>query len=440
MTVIENILWLVVLIGVMILVHEFGHYWAARSFDVRIDVFSFGFGPRLFGFKRGETDFRVSAILFGGYVKMAGEQPGDENVNDPRAFLGKPRWQRLIIAFAGPAMNVVLAVALVTGMFMVRYPKQPESVQEGVIGYVIPGSPAAQAGLHEGDRIVTIDNIRNPSWEDIALKELAAANRPLDVRVERDGHEFNLSVTPKNDERTGLASAGWQQQGEVEVVALSPGSLPAEKAGIRKGDIVLRVNGQPIRSQARLHDIINAGDGKPVSIDYMRDGRIHQVSMQPVFDKAGGPGRWMIGVYTVPRMIITKLPFGAALKESVNQNMKSATLIYSFLRGIVERRMSAKSINGPIGIAQLSGDAAREGALAFIGLMAMVSLNLAIFNLLPIPILDGGVILMLLVEMVMRRDLSLRVKEAVFKLGFVFLMAIMAFALYNDISKILPPG
>ncbi len=441
MNVLENIVWLLVLIGVMILVHELGHYWAARFFDVRIDAFSFGFGPRLFGFKRGETDFRFSLILFGGYVKMAGEQPTDDNVDDPRAFLAKPRWQRLIIAFAGPGMNIVLAVALVTGMFMVRYPKLPDNVREGVIGYVMPGSSAQHQGLREGDRIVEIDGVRNPSWEDIAMKELASANRPLGVRVERQGRQFNVEVTPASDDRTGLASAGWQQQGEVEVGAMSPGALPAERAGLRKGDVLLRVNGQPIRSQSRLHEMINGAGGHPVEIDYMRGGRTYHISVQPIIDKTSTPsGRWIIGVYPQPRMIITQLAFPQALYESVQQNKKYATLIYSFLRGIVERRMSAKSIQGPIGIAQLSGDAAREGAFAFSGLMAMVSLNLAIFNLLPIPILDGGVILLLMVEMVMRRDLSLRVKETVFKLGFVFLMAIMAFVLYNDISKILPPG
>jgi regulator of sigma E protease len=442
MVAIENIVWLLVLIGVMILVHELGHYWAARFFDVRIDVFSFGFGPRLFGFRRGETDFRFSAILFGGYVKMAGEQPTDENVNDPRAFLSKSRWQRLVIAFAGPAMNMVLAVALVTGLFMVRYPKAPDTVQEGLVGFVEPGTPAARAGVREGDRIVTIDNIQNPTWEDILFKEIGSANRPLGVRIDRHGHQFNITVTPVTiDERTGLASSGWRQQGEVEIGALSQGQMPAEKAGLRKGDILLRADGQLIRSQSRFSEIINGAGGRAVTIEYLRDGKAHSVTIQPVFDKtAVGGGRWLIGVYPQPRMIITRLPFPEALKESIEQNRRYATLIYSFLRGIAERRMSARTIQGPIGIAQLSGEAAREGVFAFAGLMAMVSLNLAIFNLLPIPILDGGVILLLLVEMIMRRDLSLRVKEAVFKLGFVFLMAIMAFVLYNDISKILPPG
>jgi regulator of sigma E protease len=216
--------------------------------------------------------------------------------------------------------------------------------------------------------------------------------------------------------------------------------MPAEKAGLKEGDIILRVDDKPLRSLQRLHEIINATGGRPVMVDYLRDGRESTVTIQPVKsqDPPGTAPRWMIGVLPQPRMVMTQLSFPEAFRESVSQNLKSATLIYQFLRGIVEQRMSPKSLEGPIGIARLSGDAAREGATAFFGLMAVVSLNLAVFNLLPIPILDGGVIVLLLVEMLMRRDLSLRVKEAVFKLGFVFLMAVMVFVLYNDITKMLP--
>lgn len=435
----QNAVWLLVLIGVMILVHELGHFWAARFFDVRVDAFSFGFGPRLFGFKHGETDFRFSAILFGGYVKMAGEQPTDDNVDDPRAFLAKPRWQRLVIAFAGPAMNVVLAVALVTAMYMVQFPKKPDSMQEGLIGYVVPGSPAAKAGLRAEDRIVAVDDAVKPDWDDIALKVVSSANRPLHVRIQRQGSEFWATVTPTLDESTGLGSVGWRAEGEIEIANVVAG-LPAARCGLRKGDILLKADGQPLRSRESLQQVIKAADGKPIDIEYARNDRPAHVMVQPVFDKLGGPSRWLIGVLPDFRVVITQLSFPQALRESVLRNIKGAGVIYQFLSNIVERRMSPKSISGPIGIAQLSGEAAREGALPFIDLMALVSLNLAIFNLLPIPILDGGVILMLLVEMIMRRDLSLRVKETVFKLGFVFLMAIMAFALYNDISKILPTG
>ncbi len=440
MHLIENFLGVLVLIGVMILVHEFGHYWMARRFDVRIDVFSFGFGPRLGGFRRGETDFRISAIPFGGYVKMTGEQP-DEAADDPRAFLSKPRWQRLAIAFAGPAMNILLAVGLLTGLFMVKFPKAPSSEVQGVVAYVTPDSPAAKAGIREGDRIVAIDDLQNPTWEDIAMREFAGANRPLGVRIRRGGREFPATVTPVLDPHRGIGSAGWQEEAELQLAAISPG-MPADKAGLQKGDVLRSADGQPLHSIHRLLEVIAASGGKPVSLDYEREGKELKVAIQPVFaqDPPKSPARWMIGVLAQPRMIMTQLPFPEALRESVRLNMESATLLYQVLKGIVEQRMSAKAIDGPLGMAREAGNAAREGVVAFLLLMAAVSLNLAVINLLPIPILDGGVILLLVVEMLMRRDLSLRVKEAVFKLGFVFLMAVMAFVLYNDISKMILPG
>ncbi len=435
LVVLQNIWWALVLIGIMILIHELGHYWAARFFDVKVETFSFGFGPRLFGFKRGETDFRIAGIPFGGYVKMAGEQPGDENAGDPRGFLSKPRWQRLIIAFAGPAMNIVLAVGILTGLFMVRFPKIP-SFPSPEVSYVMPDSAAAKAGVREGDRIVQIENTPNPTWEDIGMKEVASAGHDLSVWISRNGERKHVTVTPILDPRTGTGFAGWGEQNEIEIISAPP-DKPAAKAGLEAGDIMLSVNGQPIRSTPKLHDVINNTAGKPVVIVYSRNGKQGTLTVTPIMTAMdGGEPRWMIGVNLGPRVEFVSLSFPRALTESVRYNTKNATLIYQFLRGIVERRMSPKSLEGPIGIARLSGQAAREGPTAYFALTAMVSLNLAIFNLLPIPILDGGVILLLLVEMLMRRDLSLRVKEAVFKLGFVFLMAVVAFVLYNDISKL----
>lgn len=439
MLIAENILWVVVLIGVMILVHELGHFIAARYFDVRVEAFSFGFGPRLFGFRKGETDYRVSAVLFGGYVKMAGEQPGDEAVDDPRGFMAKPRWQRLIIAGAGPFMNIVLAVGLLTGLYMVKYQRISDADLKPIVGHVLPGSPAANAGIQSGDLIVKFDDKINPNWEDIDLKEVASAYRAIPVTVERNGKRIETTVTPILDERSGVGYAGWSSRGDIQLGNISPG-LPASKAGLKKGDLIVTANGQPIHSTIRFHEIIRNSGGKPVTLELRRQGRMLSYTVQPVFAKLDGPERWVIGAYVEQRFKLetTRLSLPSALQESVRQNMKGASLIYSFLTGIIERRMSARTIDGPIRIAQLSGEAAREGPAAFIMLMSMVSLNLAIFNLLPIPILDGGVILLLLIEMLMRRDMSLAVKETVFKLGFVFIMVLVAFVIYNDISKILP--
>ncbi|MBZ5579021.1 MAG: RIP metalloprotease RseP [Acidobacteriia bacterium] len=441
MMIAENILWLLVLIGVMIMIHELGHFWAARFFDVKVEAFSFGFGPRLFGFRRGETDFRFSLILFGGYVKMAGEQVTDENVDDPRGFLAKPRWQRLIILFAGPFMNVVLAIGVLTGLFMVKYQRASDEDLQAVIGHVVVDSPAAKAGIQDGDRIVRMDGQNNPNWEDVGLKEVASAYRPMYLTIERNGKRIDMVVTPILSERYGVGYAGWDERGEVQLGSVEPG-YPAEKAGLLKGDLLLAVNGLPIHSVYKFQEITKNSGGQPLDIVVQRDGKKIESTVRPVYSKLDGPARWMIGVTQQQKLhlITTRLSFPDSLRESLRQNTKGAMLIGSFLKGVVERRMSPKTITGPIGIAQLSGEAAREGPSAFFILMSMVSLNLAIFNLLPIPILDGGMILMLLVEMVMQRDVSMSVKEAVLKLGFVFILMIVAFVLYNDISRILPPG
>ena len=439
MALLQNVWWYLILIGVMILVHELGHYWAARLFDVKIETFSFGFGPRLFGFRRGETDFRFSLILFGGYVKMAGEQPGDEHAADPRALTSKPRWQRLIIAFAGPAINIVLAVGLLAGLFMVHYEKMPNP-NSPVIGYLAPDGAAAKAGVKVGDKVVQIEDLPDPTWEQIAIKGATSPGQPLDVWVMRAGERLHLIVTPAAEEKQGIGSTGWAQESEIEVAGVLKG-MDGERAGLAHGDILVSVNGQALRSISRLNEIENETNGAPLDLVYSRNGQEHAVTVKPARrdDGPGGP-RWMIGLSLQPRVEITTLPLPQAVYESTRQNIQNTQLIMKSLEGIVRRKMSAKSLQGPIGIAQMSGEAAREGPVPYFGLMAAVSLNLAIFNLLPIPILDGGVMLMLLVEMLMRRDLDMKVKETVVKVGFVFLMFVVVFVIYNDISKIFLPG
>jgi regulator of sigma E protease len=263
----------------------------------------------------------------------------------------------------------------------------------------------------------------------------------MQVTLERSGKDLEVTVTPVMDERSGVGSAGWYEKGEVQVGPVTPG-MPAQKAGIQQGDLIVSAAGHPIHAVQRFHELIRGSNGKPVVIEFQRGAETRQVTVQPVWSSADGPARWMIGILPEPKLniVTTRLSLPDALRESLDENTRSAGLIFRFLEGIVERRISAKSLTGPVGIAQMSGQAAKQGPSAFIMLMAMVSLNLAVVNLLPLPILDGGGVVMLMIEMVMRRDMSMSVKETVFKVGFVFIMMLVAFVLYNDITKILPAG
>jgi regulator of sigma E protease len=272
------------------------------------------------------------------------------------------------------------------------------------------------------------------------MKEFAGAGRPMSVVVDRGGEQLSYEITPVLDEKTGVGFAGWSEEREILIAGLLEGIDGASDAGLKAGDTLVSINGQPVRSSATLNEVIKESKGAPVEIIHSRDGVRNQVTVKPRLTTLEGEERYMIGISLREKVVFTQLSLPNAFAESVNHNLRSATLIFRFLEGLIERRMSPKSLEGPIRIAQLSGDAAREGAYAFIGLMAMVSLNLAVFNLLPIPILDGGVILMLLVEMVMGRDLSMPVKERVMKVGFIFLMVVVVFVIYNDIQKVIPSG
>jgi len=424
--------WVVILLGVMILVHELGHFWAALSVGVRVETFSIGFGPRLFGFRRGETDFRISAIPFGGYVRMLGEQPGDNAAADPESFQAKARWQRAIVIIAGPLMNVLLAVGLITGLYMYGFPKEAPS-GEALISSVATGSPAEAAGLKSGDRILQIGDKQQPTWQDVVTQEALNANHALPVVVKRRDQVLHVEVTPKMDQKEGVGVAGWR--GDVQIAEVANGS-PAKAAGLQPGDLFVDVDGQPVESVLTVQQAIFRSKGKPVELDVMRNNKRQRFTVSPV--ATSNPKLpWRIGIAFRAPMQMVKLPAGPALIESLRFNGQNATMIFQVLRSIVAHRVSPKTLSGPIGIAQMSSDAAKEGPSSFLGLMAIVSLNLAIFNLLPIPMLDGGTLLLLLIEMLMQREMSLQVKDTVFKLGFVFLMMLVVFVIYNDISRIL---
>ena len=427
---------MLVLLGVMVLIHELGHYWAAVWVGIRVETFSIGFGPRLFGWRRGNTDFRVSAIPFGGYVRMVGEQPGDDKAVDPDSFQAKSRWQRAMVVSAGPLMNILLALIIMTGVYMREFPKQ-ESVHNPVIGEILPKSPAALAGLETGDRIVQIAGVSNPTWQDIQGKEALNAGRPLPIEIERGGKRLNLTVTPEKTS-DGVGAVGWLVEADV-LVSQVDSSLGAAKAGLRPGDILISANDQQIRSMTKLQRVIQDSNGSPVSLVVSRDGKLMHFSVVPEKNRATN-GQWRIGVLLGAKVRMVALPLNEAFVESAKWNVSNFTMIFEALKSIVQQRLSARTLSGPVGIAQLSGEAAKQGPLVFLTLMAAISLNLAFVNLLPIPVLDGGTLLLLLIEMVIRRDMSMQVKEAVFKVGFVLVMMLVVFSLYNDITKIFSNG
>jgi regulator of sigma E protease len=437
----NSVFWLLILLGVMIIIHELGHYWAAILCDVKVEQFSLGFGPRLFGFKIGETDFRFSAILFGGYVKMLGQDDMsvDPGTNpDPRSFMNKPRWQRLFIIAAGPAMNIFLAVILLAGLFMYQFPKVMNADGPAVVGHVEKNSPAAKAGVLEGDTIFEFDGQKNPTWEDVVVKELTGADKSFAFRVKRGEQTLNLSVTPRTDEKTQVGYAGWREQTEIRIKYILKG-FDAERVGLMPGDVVISVNTIPVRSLTKLVEIVRESNGKAVELIYERENGRNKVSVQPKFNEA--EKRWMIGIQLEPKYVVVALGPAEALQQSIKYNLRGATMIFDYLKGVVQMRLSPKQFEGPVGIARMAAAAAKEGVADFVSLMAMVSLNLAIFNLLPIPVLDGGGILVLLVEMVRRRDLSLQLKERVLQVGLAFLLMMVVFVLFNDISKaVMPKG
>jgi regulator of sigma E protease len=426
-------------LGVMILVHEFGHYAVAKLCGVRVDVFSLGFGKRLFGFRRGDTDYRVSALPLGGYVKMAGENPMEARTGEPSEFMSHPRWQRLLIAVAGPAMNVLLAVGIVTGVFMLHYTHDWYLDQPTRVGWVDENSPAAKAGIKPGDLITQIDGFTNPLWEDTKAKIAISPAQAVPLVLKRNGQTLSMTITPDTYGPSRIGEAGLEPAAGVTVDVIET-DMPAYKAGVRDGDEIIAINGIGLHSIGELTHFLQEDKGKPIEVTVMRDSKVDKYHMTPVLTPDGqGNQRYRIGFSPGVRQQVDKLSFAQALSRSIEQNKKYAMLLVELVQKMVQRKVSVKMMSGPIDIAKVSGEAAREpGWTPLLLLMAGISLNLGIFNLFPIPILDGGVILLLLIEGLMRRDISLRIKERIYQAAFVFLVLFAAMVIFNDITKTLP--
>ena len=429
---------MVVVLGFMILIHEFGHYATAKFFKVRVECFSIGFGTRLIGFRRGDTDYRISAIPLGGYVKMSGENPMDQLTGDPGEFLSHPRWQRFIIAVAGPAMNILLAVGLLTGVYMAHYEYPAFFDKPAVIAWVRQDSAASAIGLKPGDRIVRVDGIENPTWEQVYPKVMLSPNQPLDIAVQRGSEIISKTIVPKTATSSEMGSAGWDPDQPIIVANLEP-DMPAAKAGIKEGDEIVALDGKPLPTIDALIEKLQETKDKPVQVEALRDGQKLTFNIKPVLAETEEhrEQRYRLGFGGTAQMKVVSLPPVAAFERSVETNKRMSLLILELVQKLVRRKVSLRSVEGPIRIGQAAGEAATEkGWIPIMELTSGISLNLGIFNLLPIPILDGGVILLLLVESVIRRDISLQIKERIYQAAFVFLVLFAVMVIYNDIIKV----
>ena len=424
-----------IVLGIMVLVHEWGHFIVAKSFGVRVEIFSIGFGTRLWGYKRGDTDYRLSALPLGGYVKMAGDNPLEDRKGDPDEFLSKPRWQRVLIALAGPAMNIVLSVILVAGIYM-RGSKQPAFLDRpmDLVG-VLQDSPAQKAGLLPGDHVVSVNGVNNPTWDRAQLELMSTLpGHMLTIAVDRNGQQLSFSVPAAQS----VEEVFGYPQDHLIVSAVSPGT-PAERSGLMAGDVITKVNGIALANGAEFPPIVDKSHSQPLDLEVQRGDRTLHIQLRPQqVNVPNGAPRWQIGVLRTGDLVERRLTFGAAIVESIGMNALMTRQVAYVVVELFRGKISLNQLEGPLGIAKESGRAAREGVAELLSLMAMIGVNLAVLNLLPIPPLDGGHILMLFIEGTMRRDLSVRVKERFVTVSMVFLLLVFAIVMYNDVLKLIP--
>ena len=432
-----NTLALIFVLGVLVFVHELGHFMFAKAFGVGVEVFSLGFGKRLFGFRRGDTDYIVSVLPLGGYVKMLGENPDEELSGSDLEYLSKPKWQRLIILLAGPAMNVVLAFVLTVGVYQLGIRVAADSDDPVVVGIVEPDSPAAEAGLQRDDLIVTVDGEAIETWEAFKIRVLISANQPLDLGIVRNNREMIVEVTPEAtaEQQTGHIGLGSPRPAQIGPI-LEGGAAAA--AGLREGDVVTAINGEPIHHWNQLVGALADNLDTPLALTLSRDRQIVDLAYTvPLSDD----GFLATGFAQVAEHIVKvrSYPLNEAVGEAGRELKRQSLLLGQILRRLFTGRMSVRTLSGPLEIAKFSGQATRTGdPSVLMSFMAFISLQLGIINLLPIPVLDGGQIALILFEAAIRRDLSMQIKERIMQVGVVMLVSLMVVVITLDVTKLLP--
>jgi regulator of sigma E protease len=429
---VNTLLAFLFVLGVLIFVHELGHFVAARRLGVRVLTFSLGFGPKILKTQRGDTEYCVSLIPLGGYVKMAGDSPDDPNrTGRPDEFLSKTKWERFQVLIMGPLMNIalaviVMAIVLAQGAEVPVYENQPP-----VVGAVESGSPAERAGIRPGDLILSVSNEQVETWEDLFLGIGTRPNRDVAITLRRGGQTERVTVRTESEGRFEIGNIGVLPDIDPIVASVIAGEA-AEQAGLLAGDVVVAVDGQRMVTRAKLIETISASGGRALTLTIRRGERELQVMATP---KQQGD-RALLGVFvTEPTRTFQPGPI-EAIGLSIEKNIEFSGLIFRTLGGLFVGETSPRQLMGPVAIAQLSGESAAAGWVALFSLMASISLNLGLLNLMPIPVLDGGHILIMALEGVARRDFSYAVKEKMLMAGFVVLMMLMVTVIYNDLTRI----
>jgi regulator of sigma E protease len=424
----------VFVLGVLVFVHELGHFLAAKRVGIRVLKFQLGFNPTIFSFRRGDTEYGIGALPLGGFVKMAGEAPEDERTGNDDEFLSKSKWQRFQVLIMGPAMNLLLAVVL-TAVVLYRAAEVP--VYEGqppVVGVVAAGSAAERADVRPGDRILSVAGHPVATWEDFFINIVSRANQEIPIELVRDGQPITRKVTPTpnpGESRMDIGEIGVLPDVHPHLLAVSPDE-PGARGGLMVGDVILSADGTPTTFDDDFRVIIRKHPNKPMTLSILRGGSPLSITVTPRQNGSVG----YLGV--TPGNETKRLNPTAveAIGMSVRKNVQYAGLIFQTIWGLITRETSPKQLMGPLAIAQLSGESAQLGWLALLSLMASISLNLGLLNLMPIPILDGGHIFIMTLEGLAGRDFSLRVKEKMLLAGFVVLMTLMVTVIYNDLMRI----
>jgi len=432
----------IVVLGAAVILHEFGHFIVAKLLKIRVETFSVGFGPRLFGKKVGHTDYRLSAIPLGGYVKLGGDESnapiegeGETDIPPEERFDLRPRWQRISVALAGPIMNILtaLAIPLAAGL-MYGIPSTPTPV----VSSITAGGAADVAGLRPGDRIVSFNGSPNPDWDTISGDALLSPSEALPVVIDRNGQQLNLTIKPKAVTLDGETAGDLEfipDYGQVLVmIADVTSGSPADQAGLKGGDRVAAIGGQPAKSSEQVVQYIRAHKDEPLEMDIDRNGQPLRLTVRIP------PGQQIIGVHIGQKVPFVKAGPVAAARYAVDSNVRILRLTAKALGQVFQGKRSLRNtVSGPIGIARESSRVVTElGWAGIFTMLSFLSLNLGVFNLLPIPVLDGGAIFLLLVEgalAVVGMTISLRVRERIQQVGFVVVILLMVFVLTNDIVK-----